>query len=134
MINLFSVLMLAVASALPQPPPPGEDPIARHLFPPELLMKHADAIGLDPDQREAIKAAIQEAQTTFIDLEWDMQSAAGKLELLLQSQPVDEAAVLEQLDHVLDLERRIKKTQFSLVIRIKNTLTPSQQVQLEALR
>ena len=133
---LWPVLMLAMApTAVPaQPPQPGNDPLARHLFPPELVMKHGEAIGLEPDQREAIKAAIQEAQASFIDLQWDMQSAAGKIEQLLQSQLVDEAAVLAQLDHVLDLERRIKRTQFSLLIRIKNTLDPAQQKQLDALR
>ena len=136
MSALWSVLMLAVAPAamLAQPPKPGDDPLARHLFPPELVMKHSEAIGLEPDQREAIKAAIQEAQASFIDLQWDMQSASGKMEELLQSRRVDEAAVLAQLDGILDLERRIKKTQFSLLIRIKNTLEPSQQDRLEALR
>ena len=136
MSALWSVLMLALAPAvvLAQPPKPDDDPLARHLFPPELLMKHGDAIGLEPDQREAIKAAIQEAQASFIDLQWDMQSASGKMEELLQSRHVDEAAVLAQLDRVLDLERHIKKTQFSLLIRIKNALSPSQQDRLEALR
>jgi hypothetical protein len=53
---------------------------------------------------------------------------------LLQQRPLEEAAILGQLDRILDLERRIKKLQFSLLVRIKNTLSVSQLEKLDKLR
>jgi Spy/CpxP family protein refolding chaperone len=132
----FALLLAAVlpAAAAAQTPPAGDDPIARHVVPPELVMKHSQAIGLTSEQRDAIKKAIQEAQSGFIDPQWQMQTEAGRMAELLQQRPLDEAAILGQLDRILDLERRIKKLQFSLLVRIKNTLSVSQLEKLERLR
>jgi Spy/CpxP family protein refolding chaperone len=47
---------------------------------------------------------------------------------------VDEAAVLAQVDKILALERDVKRTQLSLVVRIKNLLTEPQQAKLNELR
>ena len=132
----FMMLLAAVVSAgaSAEAPPAADDPIARHVVPPELVMRHSQAIGLTAEQRDAIKTAVKEAQSGFIDPQWQMQTEAGRMVDLLQQRPLDEAAILGQLDRILDLERRIKKLQFSLLVRIKNTLTPSQLEKLEKLR
>jgi hypothetical protein len=44
---------------------------------------------------------------------------------------VEEAAVLAQVDRVLDLERSIKRLHLVMLVRIKNTLSPQQQEQLK---
>jgi Spy/CpxP family protein refolding chaperone len=67
-------------------------------------------------------------------MQWDMQSEAEKLVQLLKARPVDENAVLAQVDQVLNREREIKKAQISLLIRIKNLLTDAQQNKLIELR
>jgi len=67
-------------------------------------------------------------------MQFDMQGEKEKLVLLLKARPVDEKAVLAQLDKVLDRERDIKKTQISLLIPIKNQLTADQQTKLAELR
>jgi Spy/CpxP family protein refolding chaperone len=130
----LALVFAAVLPAAAEAPPAGDDPIARHVVPPELVMKHSQAIGLTPDQREAIKTAVKEAQSGFIDPQWQMQTEAGRMADLLQQRPLDEGAILGQLDRILDLERRIKKLQFSLLVRIKNTLTASQLEKLDTLR
>lgn len=134
----FLLLLAAPAAASAQPapqgPPAGEDPIARNLFPPELVMRHGAEIGLDEGQRDAIKDAIRKAQAKFLDVQWDMQAESERMVRLLQARPVDEAAVLAQVDKVLDLEREVKKAQLSLLIRIKNLLTEPQQSRLMDLR
>jgi Spy/CpxP family protein refolding chaperone len=62
-------------------------------------------------------------------------SAEGeKMGRLLQGTQVDEGQVLAEVDHILDLEREIKKAQISLMVRIKNTLTPAQQAKLAEIR
>ena len=115
-------------------PGPGEDPLARFLFPPELVMSHQQAIGLSERQRSTIQQELQKAQGKFSDLQWRMSGDAEKMTHLLQATPVDEAQVLDQVDKILNTERDVKKTQITLLIRIKNTLTPEQQAKLNEMR
>ena len=113
---------------------PGHDPMAEHVFPPELVMRHAGDLALDERQRNAIKEAVQKAQSRFVDFQFDLQGEAERMVKLLQARPVDEAAVLAQADKVMGLEREVKKTHLALLVRIKNLLTPAQQERLAALR
>ncbi len=130
---LFTVVLFGTAS-WGQEPQSADDPIAQNLFPPELVMKYRQDISLDEGQSKSIKEAIQKAQTKFLDLQWDMQSESQKLVQLLKARPVDENAVLAQVDQVLNREREIKKAQISLLVRIKNTLSEAQQNKLMELR
>lgn len=113
---------------------PGPDPIAEHLFPPDLVMRHAAELGLDERQRAGIKEAVQKAQARFVDAQFDLQGEAERMVKLLQTRPVDESAVLAQADKVMGLEREVKKTHLGLLVRIKNLLTPAQQEKLSGLR
>ncbi len=136
MKRYLTLLTLAFICALSwgQSPQSSNDPIADQLFPPELVMQYHQEINLTPDQSKALKDEIQKAQAKFLDMQWDMQSEQEKLVLLLKAHPIDENAVLTQVDKVLDREREIKKTQILLLIRIKNQLTPAQQNKLNELR
>jgi Spy/CpxP family protein refolding chaperone len=125
---------LSCLTAFAQSPQAGEDPIAQSLFPPELVMQYREEINLSEAQTKAIKDAIQRAQGRFLDMQWEMQSETGKLALLLKAKPADETAVLAQLDRVLAQEREVKRTQISLLVRIKNMLTDAQQSKLMELR
>ncbi len=112
----------------------GDDPLARLLFPPELVMQHQGDIGLRPEQRTAITRAIGELQGKALDVQWRMQEATGRLAALLGKPSVDETAALAQVDEVLALEREVKRAQLTLLIKIKNTLTPEQQGKLDQFR
>ena len=131
---LKTLLVLLIFAAGSWAQKPGDDPIAQALFPPELVMKYHQEINLDEGQSRAIKETIQKAQTKFLDMQWDMQAEAEKLVKLLKARPVDESAVLAQMDQVLNREREIKKAQISLLIHIKNLLSEAQQNKLMELR
>jgi hypothetical protein len=90
---LASLVLLEEAA-----PPPGPDPLAQHVFAPDLVMRHAAEIGLDEKQRTAVKDAVIRMQSRFLDLQWDMQAESEKLAKLLEAQTVDETAVLAQAD------------------------------------
>jgi Spy/CpxP family protein refolding chaperone len=128
------LLLLFCAASWGQSPQPDGDPIGQELFPPELVMQHHQEINLTDAQSKSIKDEIQRAQAKFLDMQWDAQSETEKLTQLLKARPVDETAVLAQVDKVLDRERTIKKTQLSLLVRIKNVLTEEQQKKLMELR
>ncbi|MEK6375274.1 MAG: periplasmic heavy metal sensor [Acidobacteriota bacterium] len=133
MIKRFALIAFVTASAFAQQPPP-DDPIGRYLVPPDLIMSHSQELNLIDKQRAAIKSEVQKAQAKFIDMQWDMKEETEKMVRFLQQTPVDEARVLEQADKVMGLEREIKKTQLSLLIRIRNALTAEQLAKLDEIR
>jgi Spy/CpxP family protein refolding chaperone len=126
---VFAVLAAPLAAA-DQPP----DPIAENVFPPELVMQSQAEIQLTDAQREAIKAEVLKAQGRLQTAQWDLQSEVSKLAALLKAEKPDEARVLASLKTVLDLERDVKTTQITLLVRLKGVLTHEQQVRLAELR
>src|SRR6266516_4260615 len=116
------------------PRPPGGDPLARYLFPPELIMANQDAIHLTDSQRNSLQQAMTDAQGKFIAMQFKMSSEVERLQTLLKSSSVDETQVLEQVDRVLAVERDVKRAQLSLMIRIKKMLSAQQQSRLNQLR
>lgn len=129
---LLLVALLPFGASAQQPQP--DDPIGKFLVPPELVMMHAQEIALTDAQSAAIKSEVRKAQSKFLDLQWDMQEETGKMTQLLQQSPVDEAKVLEHADKIMSLEREIKRAQLTLLIRLKNALTPAQVAKLLAMR
>ena len=131
---LIVILFVSAAAAAQTPPAGGTDELAQSLFPPDLILKYRQEIGLDEAQSRALKELVQKAQSRFVDLQWDMQTEAGKLSQLLRAPRIDENAAIAQADRVLGMEREVKKAQLSLLVRIKNLLTPAQQQRLLDLR
>ena len=134
----FAVPTNLVAQGAPPgqrgPGPGGPDDFGRNLFPPELVMQHQTEIGLQDSQRATLTSALQQAQAKFTDTQWKLSAEGEKMSRLLQGPQVDEAQVLEEVDRILALEREIKRAQISLMVRIKNTLTPAQQAKLAEFR
>lgn len=129
------VLLPALALAQGPPPPhPPDDPIARFLYPPELIMSHAQEIGLQQNQRDAIKNEVTKAQSRFFDFQWQLKEATDTMVKLLQQSPLDEAKILEQADRMMSFEREIKRTHLSMLIHLRNLLTPEQQARLQPFR
>ena len=140
---LALAFVLSAASVAAQGPPPGQrgpgpgpqpDDWGRNFFPPELVMQHQSEIGLQDSQRSALSSALQQAQGKFMDLQWKLSAEGEKMGRLLGGAQVDEAQVLEEVDRILALEREIKRAQISLMVRIKNTLTPAQQAKLAEIQ
>jgi Spy/CpxP family protein refolding chaperone len=140
-IALLTSSLVAQGPPMGQRPPRAGDPDARgaedwghNFFPPELVMQHQGEIGLQDSQRAALTTAIQQAQSKFMDSQWKLSAESEKMNRLLQGTHVDETQVLDEVDRILNMEREIKKAQISLMVRIKNTLTPAQQAKLAEIR
>lgn len=114
---------------------PGErDPLKEITFEPELVMQNQQAIGLSDAQRSAIVKQVTDAQAKFTELQWDMQRRMESFVSLLSEAEVDEEKARAALAEVLELESKVKQTHLVLAIRIKNQLTPDQQVKLREIR
>ncbi len=134
MKRILAIFILSAISSYGYGQHENEDPIAQHLFPPEIVMKYEYDIGLDETQHTTITTEIEKARAKFLDLKQQLQAETQNMAQLLQAASVDEALVLAQVDKVMDLKREVKKTHLSLLIRIKSTLTQKQQTRLIEIR
>jgi len=123
---------VALTQAMQQASP--EDPLGRHLFPPELVMSNQRAIGLQDPQRETIMQSVRYAQAVLGEMQMRMAGEMERLVELLQVPTVDSTAALSQLDRVLMHEHQVKRAHIAMLIRIRNTLTPDQRARLETIR
>ena len=128
------ILLLLSTGPLAWAQQPAGDPIGSHFIPPELIMQHQQEIGLSGEQRNFISAEIQRAQARFTELQWQLSSEVESMASLVKQDRVDEQQTLAQLDKILNLEREIKRAHFTLIIRIKNRLSPEQQTRLQEIK
>jgi Spy/CpxP family protein refolding chaperone len=127
-----ALLFLAAGAARGQQP--DQDPIGQSFFAPELVIQHQEAIGLNEEQKTYFKTEIRQAQLKFTELQWKLQDEMEKLISLVKQPRVEEPEALAQLEKVLAVEREIKRAQVTLLVRIKNKLTPEQQAKLLEIR
>jgi len=113
---------------------PDQDPIGQSFFAPELVIQHQEAIGLSAEQKDYFKREIRQAQLKFTELQWKLQDEMEKLVTLVKQPHVEEQQALAQLEKLLAAERDVKREQVTLLVRIKNKLTPEQQGKLSELR
>ena len=131
---LCTCAIFLLAAGISRAQQPGEDPLGQSFFSPELVIQHQEAIGLSPEQKDAFKTEIRQAQLKFTELQWKLQDEMEKMLSLVKQPRPDEQQVLAQLDKVLSAEREVKREQIALLVRIKNKLTPEQQAKLADLR
>ena len=126
--------LLLAAAARAGTEPEGEDPIAKRVFPPDVVLGHQQEIGLDETQRQSLRSEMHKAQKKFVDFQFELQGETERMLQLLEERPVDESRVLAQADRILALEKEIKKTHLTLLVRVKNLLTREQQAKLSEIR
>jgi Spy/CpxP family protein refolding chaperone len=129
---IWAILLLATGPVHAQQP--DQDPIGQSFFAPELVIQHQEAVGLSAEQKDYFKTEIRRAQLKFTELQWKLQDEMEKLISLVKQPRVDEQQVLAQLEKLLAAEREVKREQVTLLVRIKNKLTPEQQGKLLELR
>ena len=138
------LLVSALARSLPaaQAPGPGgapgspgsQDPLAEHLFAPDLVMRHQAEIGLSAAQRKALIEELQHTQTEMVPLQFEANEASEALVGLVSPSRIDEGEALAQAQRLMEIETRIKGKHLVLLVRIKNLLSAEQQVRLAEIR
>ena len=113
-------------------PKHAADPFAA-FFPQQLVFLASDRIALKPEQRDALLARIKTTQPRLAELKTALEREAAALAALTSQERVDEAAVLAQLDKLLDLEREAKQLQVRQGVAILNVLTSDQHAKLREL-
>lgn len=106
--------------------PGGDDPLAGLMFPPEMILRHAEMLNLTAEQKTAIRNEVKTSQPKFTDLQFQLQDQMQALHKQLTADKTDEKAAMAALDQVLDTERQIKRLHVGMIVRIKNLLTKEQ--------
>lgn len=131
-VVMLMVLMVQLGLGWAAQPVPRS--LQQLLFKPELVMKNQQRLGITPEQRAYIVEQIQQTQSEFTALQWNLRSEVENLAVMIEQGESSEDALLEKLDLVLDLESRVKHAQFLLAIRIRNALNKDQLAKLDRLR
>lgn len=125
---LGGVLVAAVGHARPRFHGPGPG------GPGGFVERHADQLGLDAAQQEAITAIVAESHEGGTALHQEMRALRGELHELLMQDPPDVEAVMAQADAIGAVDVALHKHRLSTMIAIRNQLTPEQRESLQELR
>lgn len=131
LILLACVCCTATAAVAAQP---KDDVFKGKLFAPNVILENQAELGLSKQQFTEIKRAVVEVQANVAEHEWDVREAYLKIMAELDKSPVDEEQVLEYVGAALRAENEVKKLQVTMLIRLKNLLSPEQIEYLESLR
>ncbi len=104
----------------------AQDPIQRHLIPPEIIMQNQARLELSSDQRDRIRERVSASQAEFTGLHWDLQSEMEVMSGLLSDLATEEATVLDQLERILMIEAKVKRAQIGMMVGIRKVLTSDQ--------
>jgi Spy/CpxP family protein refolding chaperone len=132
-ITLIALLSTACCLTAADKSAAHTDPLAGAFFPPEVVLMAGDQIALTQDQREAFRAHVEKTQPRSNELAERLTRETAALSTLARQERVDEAALIAQLDKVLDAERDLKHLHIGLLAWIKNFLTPEQQAKLKEI-
>lgn len=103
------------------------DMFQSNLYSADRIMEMRDKLQLTDAQATKIKKIHTENAGQFSTLKWDLDEENKKLRKMLEGSKIDQAAVSNQLESVLNLENQLKKKQLSTLVAIKNELTEEQQ-------
>ncbi|RYD35959.1 MAG: periplasmic heavy metal sensor [Verrucomicrobiaceae bacterium] len=132
MALLALVTLLSPLSAADENRTPP-DPFEGAFYPPELVLMARDRIALTQGQQDALRARMEKTRTGSDELRAKLERETAAMAALVKEERLDEAAVLAQLDKVLEVEREVKHLHIGELVAIRNLLTPEQQAKLRGI-
>lgn len=106
----------------------------RHLYSPDLVMRFQAELDLSAEQQEAISEAVATLQRRALDLQWQMAAGMRALTDLVSPPQVNEREAVAAMERLLATEQGIKTAHLTMLVQIKNILTPEQQGTLDRMR
>lgn len=102
-----------------------------HFYPPTMLIRRAQKIGLTPDQVAKIRQEILSTQSHAVDLVAKVGHAKVEATRLLAADKVDEHAVDAQIEEAARTQAEMQKLRLGTALRVRALLTPEQRQKLE---
>ena len=124
---LFALTMPALAQAVAlDSPRPHREVIAMGLYPPDLIMRHQETLGISAEQRGAMLELVRVFQDAVAELQWNLQREQQLLRADMAQNRIDMEAVMPRVERVLALESDFKRAHLRLLIGMKNELSTEQ--------
>jgi len=124
----------------PGAPGPGMDDaggmqhvILKHLYPLEMVRRHADEIELTEEQMEKLRDVVTSVNAEVEQLKWDLAKSSRKLVKLVERGATKEQ-VYAQMDVIFKFENKIKKKHLGLMIVVRDILTKQQRSKLDDIK
>jgi Spy/CpxP family protein refolding chaperone len=103
------------------------------LYPPPLVLHHAQALGLSAAQVAKLKQDVFDTHAKQIDLRARADKARLEISKLLAAPKVDQAAVNRRIDEAAAARAELHKTRLGLLLRTRDALTPEQRAKLDEM-
>ena len=128
---LFTLLLAVAATAGAQTldtdnPRSHREVLAMGLYPPDLIMRQQQRLGITDDQRDEMLKQVRAFQDDVADLQWNLQNEQQRLRQALAQDRVEPETAMPRVEQVLRMESEFKRAHFRLLIAIKNALTEEQ--------
>jgi Spy/CpxP family protein refolding chaperone len=133
MRRLTTLLLVCWSAATTAHAQPSRDLFAL-LIPPELVLAHAEELGLSAAQRHAVEGIRAELGPRTAPLLQQMRAERDALVELLGKEKPDEAAVLARFERLSAIETDLKRLRLLMSTRTKRVLTADQQARAAALQ
>ncbi len=146
MKNAFFALMLCLAGCAGVEDPGESAPIQRvaapripgsiesTLTPPHVVIAHREELRLTDAQRTRIVEVAETTRAQLASLNTDLNRTTEALRVLLAATPIDEEAAMAAAREVSAVEDEIKFAHLRMLIRVQNTLTAEQRMQVQRYR
>jgi Spy/CpxP family protein refolding chaperone len=95
-----------------------------------MLDFQAEELGLDEDTRQAIREIVESSHARDEELRNQIRTERRTLRELMEREPVDRDAVMDQVERVSELEADEDKHRIDTMLRIREQLTPEQRAAL----
>ncbi len=96
------------------------------LYPPDMIMRHQQRLGISNEQRSNISKAVKQFQSEVAELQWTMQNEQQLMRQSFSGYHIAAEEALARAEQVLALESQFKLAHFKLLIATKNELTETQ--------
>ena len=130
---LFALLLLAGGTVVAaqglgrqDARPNHREVLAMGLYPPDIIMRHQQALGITDAQRGKMLKQVRAFQDEVAELQWNLQNEQQLMRQSLLQDEVDASVVMPRVERVLQMESAFKLAHFRLLIAIKNELSQEQ--------
>ena len=96
------------------------------LYPPDVIMKHQQRLGITDAQRKNISTAVKTFQSDVAELQWTLQNKRQEFRQALSGNTIESQNALAMAEGLLKMENEFKLAHFKLLFAIKNALTANQ--------
>jgi Spy/CpxP family protein refolding chaperone len=94
----------------------------------------AQNVGLSAAQIKKMDDSFNGARDRLIDLDAAVRKAEGGLQPLLESDPIDRAKIMAQIDRLTQAKADLEKTNAQMLLDVRMQLTHEQWVKLAGMR